>query len=684
MASVHPTSSIGSEAPAPPRLRRKFARLRALTLSLVYVAFAAHIVHWKLTGRTLAPLELNEVMYTLELGIITAGFIFMGCLVLGTVIFGRFFCSWACHIMVLQDLCAWLLRKVGIRAKAVRSRLLLLVPPLTAFYMFVWPQIVRTCQSRALPTFHLATDADGWASLVTTNFWRNLPSAPIIALTFVVCGFAIVYVLGSRTFCTYICPYGAVFGLADRLSPGRIRVNDSCRQCGRCTAACTSGVRVHEEIKKHGMVVNPACLKDLDCVETCPQRALSYGFAKPAFWKSRGTGGRFGLPYDFTLFEEAVMATVFVGVLLSFRGLYSRVPFLLSLGMGCIIGYAAVVALRLATRPNVALSTIRLKVLGRTTWGGKVYSVAMVVLAAFVAHSGFVRYHEFTGLKEARRISEAADSEAGKALAERAYSHLQTARRWGLIANERVERSLVTTAQRFGRFEDAADVAAALLARDPNDLSLRLQLGQAYLGGHREDDAERQFRAIVEASNTAVEGRRPIVAAALDALGELAAGRGEFHTAERFLRESLQNDPNRAAAHAALGSVLAELGQLDDAVEHLSTAVDLDPTPAGPQYNLGTLLAYQGRFAKAVAHYERALPGMADEADLQNNLGFALLRTSDWDRARQHLEKAIQINQNHAGAHFNLAMLLDAQNQPEAAAKHREIAVRLDPRYAGF
>jgi polyferredoxin len=88
-------------------------------LSLVYVVFAIHIIHWKLTGQTLAPLELNEVMYTLELGIITAGFLFMCLLVLGTLI-GRFFCSWACHIMVWVELCAWCSR-IGILAKPIRS-----------------------------------------------------------------------------------------------------------------------------------------------------------------------------------------------------------------------------------------------------------------------------------------------------------------------------------------------------------------------------------------------------------------------------------------------------------------------------------------------------------------------------------------------------------------------------------
>ncbi len=677
------TSSV-EETAAPPRLRRRYARWRAFTLSLVYVAFAAHIIHWKLTGRTLAPLELNEVMYTLELGIITAGFLFMCALVLGTAIFGRFFCSWTCHIMVLQDLCAWLLRKIGIRAKPIRSRLLLLVPPLTAFYMFLWPQIVRTYESKTLPSFHLATDADGWASLVTNNFWRNLPSAPIIAITFLVCGFLIVYVLGSRTFCTYVCPYGAVFALADRVAPGRIRVTDACQQCGRCTAACTSGVRVHEEVHKHGMIVNPACLKDLDCIETCPQHALYYGFTKPALWKSRTTGGRFGLPYDFTLVEDLLMSTVFVVVLVSFRGLYSRVPFLLSLALGCTIGYVAVLSVRLLARPNVSLASFRLKALGRITPTGRAFSAGMVLLAAFVAHSGFVRYHEYCGLKETRALAAISNAEENKALAARAYTHLQTAQRWGLLTNDRVERSLLTASYRAGLFDAYVSLVRPFLTRFPNDLSTRLQLGQALLMSDRKEDAEQEFRAIAESTMATDEHDQTIVAAAFHGLGELAAGRGEFHRAGQALRRAVELDPDQAPAHAELGGVLAELGRMDDAVASLREAVRLDPAPGGPQYNLGTLLSHQGRFADAIVHYEQALATMADDADLQNNLGFALVRIGDLERAKEHLERAIQLNHDHAGAHFNLAVLLRSQGRQNAADAHISTAARLDPRYAGF
>src|SRR5690606_4903029 len=74
--------------------KRRYSRWRVCSLILVHVLIALHIMHWKLAGRTLAPLELNEVMYTLELGIVTAGFIFMSLAVLSVLFFGRFFCSW--------------------------------------------------------------------------------------------------------------------------------------------------------------------------------------------------------------------------------------------------------------------------------------------------------------------------------------------------------------------------------------------------------------------------------------------------------------------------------------------------------------------------------------------------------------------------------------------------------------
>ena len=72
------------------------------------------------------------------------------------------------------------------------------------------------------------------------------------------------------------------FGLADKFSPGKIRVTPACNQCGHCTATCTSNVLVHAEVKQYGMVVDPGCMKCMDCVSVCPNDALYFGFGKPS------------------------------------------------------------------------------------------------------------------------------------------------------------------------------------------------------------------------------------------------------------------------------------------------------------------------------------------------------------------------------------------------------------------
>ncbi|MEQ1892449.1 MAG: 4Fe-4S binding protein, partial [Planctomycetota bacterium] len=202
---------------------------RALVLLLVHALIAAHLVHWRMSGRTLTPLEPSEAGETLLTGAINAGFVFFVLLILSTLVFGRFFCGWACHVVAYQDACAWLLAKIGLKPRPIRARLLALVPFLVAAEMFVLPSVVRGQFFPEL-SWHLTTD----------SFWERFPGFWIGALTFLVAGALVVWFFGAKGFCTYGCPYGALFGVADRVAPGRIRVTDACEGCGHCTAVCTS------------------------------------------------------------------------------------------------------------------------------------------------------------------------------------------------------------------------------------------------------------------------------------------------------------------------------------------------------------------------------------------------------------------------------------------------------------
>ncbi|MCH7622586.1 MAG: 4Fe-4S binding protein [Nitrospinae bacterium] len=190
--------------------------------------------------------------------------------------------------------------------------------------MFAWPSVYRWWLGHPVPklTNHM----------MKTYFWETFPGPIIAILIILVGGFAMVYFLGAKGFCTYACPYGGLFGLADKVAPGRIRVTSACEHCGHCTSVCTSNVRVHEEVALYGMVVDPGCMKCMDCVSVCPNDALYFGFAKQSVG-AKTKSPRRPTPYEFSLGEEIVMAAVGLGALLSFRGLYDRIPLLMAMAI---------------------------------------------------------------------------------------------------------------------------------------------------------------------------------------------------------------------------------------------------------------------------------------------------------------------------------------------------------------
>ena len=102
--------------------KSKTSRWRATALLLLNLLMVAHVIQWWIMGRTVSPIEPSETMHTLQRGAINAGFIFFSLALLATLIFGRFVCGWGCHILALQDFCAWMLKKIGL-TEAVHAAL---------------------------------------------------------------------------------------------------------------------------------------------------------------------------------------------------------------------------------------------------------------------------------------------------------------------------------------------------------------------------------------------------------------------------------------------------------------------------------------------------------------------------------------------------------------------------------
>lgn len=390
----------------------KAGKWRAAVLILVHVLIAAHIVQWMITGMTLSPVEPSESMQTLREGAVNAGFVMFALAIVSTAVLGRWFCGWACHVVALQDLCAWMMMKLGVKPKPFRSRLLLWAPLLVALYMFVWPvfhrEIIRPLfgdrwgrlpvwlgQSDPLPTIR--------AEFLVQDFWATFPAWYTAIPFFIIIGFACVYFLGSKGFCTYGCPYGGFFAPIDRVAVGRIRVNDDCNQCGHCTAVCTSNVRVHEEVRDFGTVMDPGCMKCMDCVTVCPNDALRFGMGAPAVLtrprdgsaRERAAKARASREarYDLTRREEWVFAAVFLAILLAYRGFLNEVPLLMAVGIAGVGTFLLHKCWRMVREPSVRMVNLQLKAKGRMFAAGWAVGVSALILTVVGAWSGMVRYH---------------------------------------------------------------------------------------------------------------------------------------------------------------------------------------------------------------------------------------------------------------------------------------------------
>jgi polyferredoxin len=101
------------------------------------------------------------------------------------------------------------------------------------------------------------------ADVKMLNFFRFLGLTGSIVIALIV--LASVFV--QNFWCRYICPYGALMGLASLASPLRIRRDTSaCIDCGKCAKTCPSALPVDQLIT----IRSAECTGCLQCVAECP------------------------------------------------------------------------------------------------------------------------------------------------------------------------------------------------------------------------------------------------------------------------------------------------------------------------------------------------------------------------------------------------------------------------------
>jgi polyferredoxin len=185
-------------------------------------------------------------------------------------LFRKAFCSWLCPVGTVSEYLWKLGRKLFRRNFRLPGWVDIPLRGLKYLLLgfFLWA--VSSMSASAIAAF-MRSPYGVVADVKMLNFFRFIGTTGLIVLGVL----GVASVLVQNFWCRYLCPYGALLGLASVFSPLRIRRNvATCIDCAKCAKACPSALAVDKLVK----ITSAECTGCLECVAVCPaQGALRIG-----------------------------------------------------------------------------------------------------------------------------------------------------------------------------------------------------------------------------------------------------------------------------------------------------------------------------------------------------------------------------------------------------------------------
>jgi polyferredoxin len=174
------------------------------------------------------------------------------------------FCSWLCPVGTLSESLWMLGRKLTGRTFVaprwldypLRSLKYLL---LLFFGYSIWNMDVEALRNFIYSPYNKVADIKMYLFFAEiSTFALGVVAALMLLSVFI-----------QNFWCRFLCPYGALLGIAGWLSPLKItRTASTCIDCELCTKACPASINVHTA----GKVWSDECTGCLACVQVCPVR----------------------------------------------------------------------------------------------------------------------------------------------------------------------------------------------------------------------------------------------------------------------------------------------------------------------------------------------------------------------------------------------------------------------------
>ncbi|MBM4054904.1 MAG: tetratricopeptide repeat protein [Planctomycetes bacterium] len=448
---------------------------RILVLFSINVFIIIHILLWYTYGfRKVGTFSLNGIVNLFGFGLLNSAAVFFIIVVAVTVFFGRVFCGWGCHFAFFQELALRALHKCGIRPSIIHSKAniiqyVFLLKTITAIFEF-W-------HIYGFPQFHINI---GDTQVITPD----LPRSPVIIALFILFdAFLFVYLMGSRAFCRYVCPWAPLLALFENVSFWRIRKIRECTGCMSCTKNCTMGITVHEEIAQHSAVVSASCIRCLSCKGACQNGTLDYKFGINALSVTRTFRWLIPKVSNYNIYAELIL--IFCGIITAFYTQKYLGSFQTFLGAAWGLCFA-VILLKILERKRI---TITETVLEKRSFP----AVSLIVLSTLVWCWGTFAPHETRLLMRGNRFMDRMEYEKAIVTFTNAVNEYPS--------NKQIRSSLALAYKNAGNYEKAIIEYRTLLAEDPENAVLRNNLGTVYYRKGEYDAAIEEYKKAIVFDN---------------------------------------------------------------------------------------------------------------------------------------------------------------------------------------
>ncbi len=193
-----------------------------------------------------------------------------------TIVFGRFFCGFACAFGTLGDA----VRSLYVAIMKKRKKKPYSLPrtwtqKLRYLKYGILLAIVNACFGQVYGTMQGTSPWDVFSMLRAGNLKLDGYFAGIILLVLILIGMA----LEERFFCRFLCPMGAVFSLLPVLPLFRLkRTRENCiKTCSACTRICPADLELPDDGEDR---IAGDCFQCQKCIGTCPKSNIHTGIGK--------------------------------------------------------------------------------------------------------------------------------------------------------------------------------------------------------------------------------------------------------------------------------------------------------------------------------------------------------------------------------------------------------------------